>query len=288
MHTESNGVRTGIRASKARLWGRLSGRFALLMLVPVLLACAHGHHHGGTLQLTPLGNSAASNEADLQIVSPADGQAFAVGEAIMLELSVSGFELGVLTEGSGENGLAHSAKGQHIHLILDNGPYKAIYDTSAPINLNELYGGQLAPGVHTIVAFASRSWHESVKSPGAAKALTFYVGSRGKIAKLFHCDPLRNRRPRIAYSRPKGTYSGDGAKTVMVDFYLTNATLSPNDYKVKVTLDGKDSAIVDSWQPYAIEGLEPGEHEVTLRLIGRHGHRVHGRYNKTKRTITVE
>src|SRR5210317_97697 len=36
---------------------------------------------------------------------------------------VEGYELGAQTSDAGANGLANSAKGQHIHLILDNGPY---------------------------------------------------------------------------------------------------------------------------------------------------------------------
>ena len=35
--------------------------------------------------------------------------------------------------------------------------------------------------------------------------------------------------PLLTYSRPKGEYTGAGAESIMVDFYLTNATLGPND-----------------------------------------------------------
>ena len=223
-----------------------------------------------------LANAKASNSATVMIVSPQEGEVLPVGKSVGLKLKVADFALGVLTEGSGENGLAQSAKGQHIHAIIDNGPYKAIYDVSEPFDL-----GELAPGVHTIEVFASRSWHESVKSPSARKAVTFYVGEKSGDS------PYKSGAPLLTYSRPKGAYVGDDAKKIMVDFYLTNATLSTTDYQARITVDG-ESTIVQEWRPYSVSGLAPGEHTFKVELLDASGNNVPGKYNSTERTITVE
>ena len=46
---------------------------------------------------------------------------------VAFDFMVEGYELGAQTEGARMN-LANSAKGQHIHLIIDNDPYSAHYD----------------------------------------------------------------------------------------------------------------------------------------------------------------
>ncbi|MFZ4677270.1 MAG: hypothetical protein ACOYM4_16525, partial [Nodosilinea sp.] len=60
--------------------------------------------------------------------------------------------------------------GPHLHLFLDNEPYKAVYDLAEPI----VFEG-LAPGTHTLRVFASRPWHESFKNQGAFDQRTFHV-----------------------------------------------------------------------------------------------------------------
>ena len=230
----------------------------------------------GQLTLMAQTNTVASNSAQLEIRSPSEGAVLPAGQPVSLEMAIEGFELGKLTEGSGSNMLAYSKNGQHIHVIVDNKPYMAIYDVSSPVDL-----GDLGPGVHTVEAFASRSWHESVKSPGARKLVTFYVGSKSGTA------PVDPGKPLLTYSRPKGTYEGADAQMIMVDFYLTNATLSPTDYKARVTIDGK-STVVDSWNPYHVHGLEKGMHTVKIELIDPDGNVVPGAYNSTEREIEVK
>ena len=48
--------------------------------------------------------------------------------------------------------------GPHLHVLLDNRTYQAVYDLSQPLIFKDLL-----PGTHTLRAFASRPWHESFK-----------------------------------------------------------------------------------------------------------------------------
>ena len=47
-----------------------------------------------------------------------------------IEFAVANYELGAQTADAETQGLANSGKGQHIHFILDNGPYSAHYGPS--------------------------------------------------------------------------------------------------------------------------------------------------------------
>ena len=69
------------------------------------------------------------------------------------------YNLGEQTENAIENGLANSAKGQHIHFIINNDPYSAHYDSN--------FSKELKDDNNVILAFLSRSYHESVKNEKA-------------------------------------------------------------------------------------------------------------------------
>ena len=73
-----------------------------------------------------------------------------------------------------------------------------------------------------------------------------------------------------------------------MDFFLVNTVLSANGYKVKVTLDG-DAFTVDKWQPYLIEGLSIGDHQIAITLIDAKGTPVPGTFNNSgSRTFTIK
>ena len=123
--------------------------------------------------------------------------------------------------------------GPHLHLILDNEPYQAVYNTEEPVILTNL-----APGTHTLRVFASRPWHESFKNDGAYAQTSFNI-----LTKTNNNNPDSNL-PLLTYSRPTGTYS---AEPIMLDFYLTNAPLhsvarkNPDDEKALSSTNGNQS-----------------------------------------------
>ena len=173
--------------------------------------------------------------------------------------------------------------GSHLHVILDNQPYQALYDASKPMIFKDL-----EPGTHTVRAFASRPWHESFKNEGAYAQTTFHV---------FTKTPENNpdlQQPLLTYSRPKGSY---GAEPIMLDFYLANAPLhlvanqdaedSILDWQVRCTING-ESFIVDRWEPIYLKGLKPGKTWVQLELLDEKGNLYPNAFNNTVRLIDYQ
>ena len=165
-----------------------------------------------------------------------------------------------------------TAKGdRHVHLILDDQPYKPIYDTKEPVKLSDLPGGDtLAEGQHLLVAFPSRPNHESVKAPGGLFITEFWVGKKGPKAQ----DPAKAM---LIYSRPKGEYKGDMANHVIVDFQLANDKLAPGGDHVHISvtgpgIEGELAAEATKFgPPFYLDSLQDGSYSVKLDLLGADG-----------------
>ena len=192
------------------------------------------------------------------------------------QFQVDNYELRKQTEDADEQGLANSKKGQHVHYILNNGPYDAEYDKE--------FAKELPEGDHVMLAFLSRSYHMSVKNENAYVLKKLRVGEPAEEKQL----DVDFTAPHLFYSRPKGTYSGDGAEKVMLDFYLFNIELGKSGNYVHVTINGEDEFKVKEWAPYAIEGMPMGENTIKLVLKDKDGNFVEGPFNKVERTITLK
>lgn len=185
---------------------------------------------------------------------------------------VANYELGIQTDDAATRGIANSGKGQHIHFIVNNGPYSAHYMPGV--------NNQLDAGKYVVLAFLSRSYHESVKSAGAYHIENLNVGNaEGDDADL--------EAPHLFYSRPKGTYKGADTQKVMLDFYLLNTTLSADGNKVRATINGTEF-MIDEWAPHYIEGLPMGEVNIKLELLDAEGNAIPGPFNSVERTVTLE
>ncbi len=178
----------------------------------------------------------------------------------------------------------------HVHLILDNKPYKPVFDTKAPIKLGDLAGTEpLAEGQHILVAFPSRANHESVKTKGALTLLEFWIGKKGAKADLTQDIT----KPTLVYSRPKGEYKGDMANHVLVDFQLANAVLAAGKDHVHIAVTGPgidgEKAADDSkfGTPFYLDNLADGSYSVKLDLLGADGKAIPGSWNSTTRSITI-
>lgn len=191
--------------------------------------------------------------------------------SVNYSFDATGYELGVQTEDAVTRGIANSGKGQHIHFIVNNGPYSAHYMPGV--------SNQLDDGNYVVLAFLSRSYHESVKSAGAFHIENLNVGGAG-------VEEADLAAQHLFYSRPKGTYKGDDTKKLMLDFYLANTTISPDGNKVRATINGK-AFMIDEWAPYYIEGLAMGEVNIKLELIDAEGNAIEGPFNNVERSVML-
>ncbi len=175
----------------------------------------------------------------------------------------------------------------HVHLILDNKPYKAIYDPKVPVKLSELAGGAaIDEGQHVLVAFPSRANHESVKTKDAMSVIEFYVGKKGEAKTNL-------KKPILIYSRPKGEYKGDMARHVLIDFQLANDALGDgkDHVNISVTGPGLDAALTAKADkvgtPFYLDNLQNGAYALKLDLMDKDDKPVPGPWNSTARTITI-
>ena len=176
----------------------------------------------------------------------------------------------------------------HVHLILDNRPYKPIYDPKVPVHLNELTGGEaIAEGQHVLVAFPSRANHESVKTKDALFITQFWVGK-----KVTATTDLK--KPMLIYSRPKGDYKGAMASHIIVDFQLLNTDLTDKKSHVNVTVSGPGAdtpltaKVTEFGPPLYIENARTGSYSIKMELVDNDEKVLPGPWNSTTRTINVD
>lgn len=222
---------------------------------------------GITLSTNSLATS--FDDARLSLLSPVEGDAI-YPDSVLFRFGVENYELGANTTDPLSGQCANSGKGQHIHFILNNAPYTAHYEAE--------FKKQLPAENNVLLAFLSRSYHMSIKTADAYILTELPAGDA--------VDEFDETAPHMFYSRPKGTYEGEDAKKVMLDFFLVNTDLEDQGFTVRATINGV-SFDLKTWQPYFIEGLVEGENVIDLELLDSEGNLVPSPYNPVSRIITV-
>jgi hypothetical protein len=227
----------------------------------------------GGLKLTALSGSTPYPDAKLGLVNPPAGADLAAGTN-RFEFNVSGFQLGTQTPDKDGKGLANNPQGQYAALILNNGPV---------IQMNAATSDQaLQDGHYVMLAFPSRSYHEGTKGKSGYIFRQFNVGQPENFREI------DTKAPHIFYHWPTGTLKGAAETTkVLLDFYLVNCSLGPDDFKVKLTVNGT-SFTLTNWVSYMIEGLPMGENKIQLELIDANGQQVESPYNPVERIFRLE
>ena len=190
-----------------------------------------------------------------------------VDNGYQFSFDVNQYELGMQTLKDFDYQLANSAKGQHIHFIVNNGPYSAHYE--------DTFTKQFEDSSNVILAFLSRSYHESVKNSNA-----YILTQLGE-------DEIDLNKEFLFYSRPKGTYSGIDTENLLLDFYLVNTEISNTGNKVRATINNTQF-IIDEWVPYNIKGLPKGEIKIKLELIDTFGNLIETPFNPSERTVILK
>jgi hypothetical protein len=222
-----------------------------------------------------------NGNVSLSLLSPQDGKALE-GNSLSPTFTITGYPIYKDPERN---------KGQHIHVILDNEPYEADYDPGQPFKPEGGKFDNLKEGTHTLRAFPSREWHESIKQEDGANFtfITFYV--KAPTANL----NIDKSKPLLTYSRPKGEYRWkEDPRGVMIDYYVSNAKIGSNDYKVRYTINGSRPFQVSRWEPIWLkwEEIPPGEYKIVMDLVDKNNKPVPFKvgnldYNHTERTFKV-
>jgi hypothetical protein len=228
----------------------------------------------------------------LSITSPKMDQTLADGNAVQVMFDVQNYALTGKIDAITNPG----GNGQHIHLIVDNEPYVAVYDVTTPTKIDPKL---MTEGTHVIRAFPSAgpkdekgaAHHESRKNDGAFAWVRFHVKSKGGPLEGFD-----GKKPLLTYSRPKGTgataykVASPELKHFMVDFYLTGVKLEKGGFTVRATLDGKALPDFTAWKPLFLDGDQApavGDHTMVLELLDADGKAVDGPLNRTERKFQV-
>lgn len=218
-------------------------------------------------------DSPAYSSSTLTLKKPSTTTIAKAGE-VDFSFEVKDYNLGEVTERTGmAANLANSDKGQHIHFILDNEPYSAHYEAD--------FKREMPEGTHYLVAFLSRSYHESVKNNHSFIAEKMVIGTPSDDKNVDF------EKPTLIYSRPKGEYVGKDTENLLLDFFLLNTTLSADGNKVRATINGQEFMITE-WAPYVIKGLPKGEVSIKLELLDSDGSLIPGGFNEVTRTVTLK
>ena len=250
--------------------------YGLVLAVLVITACNSKtettnqqqeiKEEGSKVTLTDSGSSTDFPDATLNSFTYEDGK-------FSYDYEAENYTLGEQTDDERSKICANSGKGQHIHFIVNDEPYKAFYTAD--------FDNEMEDGSYHILSFLSRSYHESIKNGKAhlAQKVTF---EGGKVTKT---EDITS--PMLFYSRPKGTYTGADTETLLLDFFIVNTELSATGNKVKVTVNEEEIATVSDWKPYLLTGLPMGTNTVTLELIDAEGNRVDAPFNPVTREFEL-
>ncbi len=228
----------------------------------------------GPVTIVPVEGSPEYPNAELGIKNVKAELQGADSVKITIDYDVKNYELKQQTSDAETKNCNNSKDGQHIHFILDNKPYVALYEPTrtftVPVNSE-----------HYLMSFLSRSYHESIKTPKAGVLYHFSVDAKGKLNKM-----EIPKTPMIFYSRPKGDYLGADTKNLLLDFYVYNTTLAADGNKVKVDVNGTGFTI-DKWQPYFIQNAPMGDVTVNVQLIDKDGKNIEGVNTAVSRNVKL-
>ena len=162
------------------------------------------------IQITSVSHSPEFPGATLKIENPVATKVNKDSTKLSFAFQVSKYDLKAQTSDNGTKSCANSKDGQHIHFILDNQPYKALYEPKNDVVLAN-------NSEHYLLCFLSRSYHESLKNKEAAVMIHFKIDENGNYKVL-----KNPKTPLLFYSRPKGDYIGKDTAKVLLDFYVYN------------------------------------------------------------------
>lgn len=230
--------------------------------------------NGAAITVKPVADSKQFPDAQLEVASITAEKVGTDSALLTVKYNVNNFTLTEHTDDQNASHMANSEEGQHIHFILNNAPYEALYkpENSVMVKLDSDY---------YLMSFLSRSYHESIKEPTAYVLKHFKLDENANVVEL----DIPNE-PALFYSRPKGEYTGEDTQRVLLDFYLVNTKLD-DGHKVQAKINDS-TFVLDKWSPYEIENAPKGDLKVELRLLDKEGNPMDGDNKSISRTVTLK
>ncbi len=242
------------------------------------------------IRVLPVSKTPESNTVVLSIALPKNGEV-KMKNPVWVQFRLDGYPLGAASQFERANEVAVSRMGQTVHVIIDDQPYFEVNSSTIdPFNEDGYFYDTryvfeipytLKHGLHTIRMFPTRSYGESLKGENTFQTAYFYLGDKedGQVPSF--------QEPFLTYNEPGGQTPLSEKLPILLDFYLSNCELTPDGYKVVLTVDGTIKRNLTSWQPYYIYGLKRGQHTIRLQLVDRNGRVLKGPFNDVERTINV-
>ncbi|MBN1914503.1 MAG: hypothetical protein JW769_01270 [Parachlamydiales bacterium] len=267
------------------------GLITALCVTPILAKKMTFPSSDNKVQIVAVTPSPEPNDVDLKIVLPEENEVV-TEKPIWVQLRIEGFSLGTETQMLRNEEIATSRLGQSAHIVIDNKPYFAKAEPQIePFDRDAVYFQDqykfsipfdLSDGIHTIRAFLCRSYGESLKGKNCFQASTFYYNKK-KDSK----NRLKLQQPYLTYNEPTNNFRHKENQPVLLDFYVSNCEISPDGYKVQLTIDGKYQRVLTEWVPHYIYGLKKGVHKVVLELLDMHNNLVSGESTSVEGTFSV-
>lgn len=245
----------------------------------------------GSVRVIPVDRTPEPDHVSVKILFPKEGEV-RTSSPVKGQIRLDGLYLGVDSEFDREKEIYNSKEGQTLHIIVDNQPYFTVNEAliDSLDNDQEYYDQtadfiipfRLDPGMHVIRTFPARSFNECLKGSKTFAARIFYFKEEKNDSKIDLTAPY------LTYNEPQGEYTFRKGQPILLDFYVSNCSLSRDGYKVRLTINHDDERILSSWQPYYIYGLTKGVHAIKLELLDQENKLVSGPFNKTERTIVLK
>jgi hypothetical protein len=244
------------------------------------------------IRIMPVAPTPEAQSIILVIALPKNGTMFSCGQNVYVQFRIDGYSLGAGSQFPRENEVAVSDLGQSVHVIIDNKPYFPVVEPALdPFNEGGYFYDMsykfpipfgLEHGLHTIRMFPARSFGESLKTSNTFAIGYFYVGDEQDNINVDFNKPF------LTYNEPSDNMPLTEGQPILLDFFISNCELTKDGYKVRLSIDGKGTRTLTSWQPYYIYGLKRGRHKVKLELLDPDDKVVPGTFNRVERTINVQ
>ena len=268
-------------------------RLNILLSVVLILGFSQVAAENSEITAVKLENSKYNSSAKLKITS-----AKVLKKDSPILLLVSNFPIGVDTNSPQikELGVPMNSSGSRVLILFSNG--KRIYVTKDDVNLlltersyfdkrfrvtipQEIYK-EIVDTNFEMYSMLINSYGETIKSDGAFYTDVYcYLNEKQGIQD--HKADLK--RPFIVYNEPFGQKVQGN---ILLDFIVRNATVSPNEYKVDLYIDGVKIQRLYSQTPYVLQNLSKGKHECRLELVDASGVVIKNSISINSATIYVK